>query len=315
MPEIALVAQFLEKVYQIPIQLIEALPPILDWRGVFRVQDTRGGIWLLRILHGPQAASSLGQTANVLNFLAAQRYPAPRTRLTKRQLPIGRLRGWASLLLSYLEGDVLDVDSPDFEGLGQTLGQLHSIPQQVNLPSSRFHLNLLQGIVVPHLAHARQIPTVFQPLLSDLQKSLAAFMTMQAEAQLVHGDCWYRNAIKTPSGQVTLIDWDCAGSGSPVIDLGYLLLTSHYDLRCPLQVNPDPKKIRAILRGYQQAHVVSQETLDGLINAMQTTLAFQLSEYLTAYPNPQADDLFLQKLKVRFEATNEIAEIAHAFEV
>jgi aminoglycoside phosphotransferase (APT) family kinase protein len=44
----------------------------------------------------------------------------------------------------------------------------------------------------------------------------------QGPAVFVHGDLWQGNALWAGDTLNGLIDWDCAGSGSPGIDLGSL---------------------------------------------------------------------------------------------
>src|SRR5689334_9379330 len=107
MPDLDLAAQAAEAIYQLQPQQIEPLPPLLGWRGVYRIRDAGGQSWLLRLLHLPGAAASLAETGRLLRWLERQGYPAPRVRATRSQECVGQLDGWASLLLSYVDGSVL----------------------------------------------------------------------------------------------------------------------------------------------------------------------------------------------------------------
>ena len=114
-------------------------------------------------------------------------------------------------------------------------------------------------------------PLPFEPLSLRCVKHLQLIAHHPPELQLTHGDCWYKNAIKTPQDGVVLIDRDCAGVGLPILDLGYLLLTSHYDLAQPLSITADAEKIRAIMRGYQAARPISPQSVrrwQALCNAL-----------------------------------------------
>src|SRR3569832_2126957 len=167
---------------------------------------------------------------------------------------VGFLNGWGSLMLSYVDGEVLDVHSTDFIRLGFTLGQLHLMPlsNADRFPRSRCDPALLQTQTARQLATGNErVAPGFQPLLKTLRDSLNVFISQNATLCLTHGDCWYKNAIKTSDGTVVLIDWDCSGVGLPILDLGYLLLIAHYDLTQPFQITPDTQKILAILQGYQ----------------------------------------------------------------
>src|SRR5438874_227943 len=128
MPDLDLVTRIAETIYQIQLQRIEPLPPPLDWRGIYRIHDPHGRVWLLRLLRLPQAADTLMETGRLLQWLEQQQYPAPQVQTTRSTQSVGRLDGWASLLLSYVDGDVLDVHSTDFALLGHALGRLHALP-------------------------------------------------------------------------------------------------------------------------------------------------------------------------------------------
>jgi Ser/Thr protein kinase RdoA (MazF antagonist) len=311
--ELAFATQFAQAVYQIQPRLIEALPPLFEQRGIFRIHDAHERVWLLRLLHQPQAAAAFAQTAHLLQWLEQQHYPAPRLCRTHHQHLVGHLHGWSSLLLSYIGGTVLEVHSLDFEQLGNTLGRLHTLPLTSisSLPQSRCHPKLFRTQTVRQLAQGlNQVPASCQPLVTALHTSLSQLALYDDELRLTHGDCWYKNAIQTMPGHVVLIDWDCAGLGLPLLDLGYLLLTAHYDLNMPLHVVADEKKIQAIMRGYQSARPIKQGDNMVFLSAIQFALAFHLGEYLATHPDTQEDDWVLQKIQARFDVTPEIARLA-----
>jgi thiamine kinase-like enzyme len=129
---------------------------------------------------------------------------------------------------------------------------------------------------------------------------------------ITHGDCWYQNVIKSGVGQVALIDWDEAGVGLPLLDLGYMLLTSHFDLDQPLVLEPNAANIKAMIQGYQQHCIIGPEAQPHITDAMRFLLAFQLGSYIgdnTLLQHPEF--LFvLEKLQARYQATQPIADLA-----
>jgi len=72
MPELDLVTQIAEAIYQIQPQRIKPLPPLLDWRGIYRIHDPRGRVWLLRLLRLPHAADALAESGRLLQWLEQQ---------------------------------------------------------------------------------------------------------------------------------------------------------------------------------------------------------------------------------------------------
>ena len=66
MPALDLVTQIVETIYQLHPQQIEPLPPLLDWRGIYRIHDRRGHTWLLRLLAGAAAVPRAARPHNAL---------------------------------------------------------------------------------------------------------------------------------------------------------------------------------------------------------------------------------------------------------
>jgi thiamine kinase-like enzyme len=143
---------------------------------------------------------------------------------------------------------------------------------------------------------------------------MLAFLQMEyPRLAITHGDGWYMNAIKGDDCGVYLIDWDNVGMGAPILDLGYLLLSSHFRLESPFVIEPDHESIQAIMEGYQQHYELSGQEIYGLLPAVQFLLAYQLGEYCKNNPSFQEDDLFLSKAQQRFNKAARIAEMAEAY--
>jgi Ser/Thr protein kinase RdoA (MazF antagonist) len=313
MPELDLVTRIAETIYQFRPQRVEPLPPLFDWRGIYRIHDSCGHVWLLRLLRLPHAADALTETGRLLQWLEQQQYPAPHVRTTLSHQCVGQLDGWASLLLSYVDGSVLDVHSTDFGLLGYALGRLHALPLAgaASVARSRCHPDVIQAHTAGQLAWANDnVAASVQPLVAALRESLAPIASHAHDLRIIHGDCWYKNAIKTADLGVALIDWDCAGVGLPILDVGYLLLTSHYDLTQPLHIAADADKIRAILRGYQHARPITGPERALMESAVQFALALHLGDYLEEHVQVDYSDLVIRKMQARFAATAQIAQIA-----
>ncbi|MCG8347553.1 MAG: aminoglycoside phosphotransferase family protein [Chloroflexales bacterium] len=312
MPDLDVVAQIAEAVYHIQPRQIEALPPLFDWRGIYRIRDAQDRAWLLRLLRLDRGLDAFTQNARLLQWIEQQQHPAPRVCTTHDHHIIGVREGWTSLLLSYVEGSVFDFHSSDWEWLGRALGALHALPLTgaLPLPQSRCDPATLQDQTAQQLAQGyNHVPAAFQPLVAALRSSLRPLAGYEQELRITHGDCWYKNAIKTDDG-VVLIDWDCAGIGLPLLDVGYLLLTSHYDLTQPCRVVADKGKIQAILYGYQAVQPIVRPEPALMASAVQFALAWGLGEYLETHASVDTDEGVLQKMQARFDATAEIAQIA-----
>lgn len=313
MPDLALARQAAEQIYGRAPRQIVALPPSLEWRGIYRLVCADGSEWILRLLRLPGAYAALSATGRMLEWLAEQGYPAPQLMRTRAGQLAGNIAGWSSLLLSYVGGEVLDFKASAFGQLGERLAQLHALPlgRAPALPASRCDPASLRAQTLAWLALGRAHPQpAVRALAAALHDSLAPLAALDLELQATHGDCWYRNAIASRQSGVVLIDWDCAGRGLALLDLGYLLLTAHYDLAQPLRVVADQQRIAAIVGGYQRARAIGSAERAQLLGAVRFPLALHLGEALQA--GGSIDAALLAKLQARFEPTAEIARSAAA---
>jgi aminoglycoside phosphotransferase (APT) family kinase protein len=59
-------------------------------------------------------------------------------------------------------------------------------------------------------------------VLLQAEERLAEFTVPDDDTVLVHGDLWWGNTMWKDGSCTGMVDWDCAGAGSPGIDLGSL---------------------------------------------------------------------------------------------
>jgi Ser/Thr protein kinase RdoA (MazF antagonist) len=317
MPAPSFVADVVRTLYGFEPHSIESLDQYsFESRGIYRIRDAQSGLWVMRLKQDLGELDALTHTARLLEWLAGHLYPAPAVRATKDRQLVGKIDDWAISMLSYVEGSVLEMTSAgDFEIFAQIVGRLHSL--RVDNPSSfaqsRCHPDATAAAAQQLERQRANLPPEYQALAADLHASMLTLQ--QASGQqlcITHGDCWYRNAIKTGPSQVTLIDWDNVGIGWPLLELGNLLLTSHFDLSQPLVLEPNEANIKAIMRGYQRQCPIPAQARAYLADAMRFLLAFQLGSYIADHTLVQHPDFpfVLAKLQARYHATQPIASIA-----
>jgi thiamine kinase-like enzyme len=215
----------------------------------------------------------------------------------------------------YVDGTVIGTHPTELAALAQMLGRLHRMPvdESRRWANSRDHPDMIATAAQQLAAYREKVPEAFRPLVTNLH---AAMITLQRQIgshlRMTHGDCWPMNAIKTRVGDVVLIDWDQSGLGLPLLDLGNLLLSSHFDLNQPLHVEVGDSKIKAIKHGYQQQNSINVQDGEHVANTMRFLLAWQLGSYIaddTLFLRPDFQ-FVLQKLQARYDATRDIADIA-----
>ena len=315
MPNASFVTHVARTIYDLEPQSVEAIEPYCsDQRGIYLVRDTRDGVWMFRLLRSIYVSDSLLAAGHLLDWLKLHHYPAPRVHRTKDQQFVGIVDDWAITVLTYVEGSPLETQPGELAALAQIVGRLHAL--QVASPrtwaKSRNHPDTIATAAYQLATFRGNVPEAFRALVADLHAAMIALQRQTgARLHVTHGDCWSQNAIKTPEGAVVLIDWDQSGLGLPLLDLGNLLLSSHFDLNEPLHVKADERKIKAIVHGYQQMTSIDVQDSEHAANAMRFLLAWQLGSYIadeTLIVHPHFP-FVLQKLEARYNATHDIAEV------
>ena len=284
-----------------------------DWRGIYRIAlaGHPAPHCVLRLSQGDEFRNSFFHTGQLLLFLEKQGYPAPRVRLTSSGAMVGSVGDWHMLMLTYIEGNRATPD-PDTLGLqAEVTAQLHLLPPAAGMRDSRWRLDAVMGRVARDLVQAEdRLPAEMRAMNVAMLSNLESLQSrMDLPICLIHGDCWYMNAIRDQQ-HVILIDWDQAGRGPAILDLAYLLLTSHYDLSVPLEVHPDKSLVSAIIHGYCSRRRVTDGERAALFDVMRLVIAFAVGQYYAERDTIAADDVITQKLRARFEAPRGIAEIA-----
>jgi aminoglycoside phosphotransferase (APT) family kinase protein len=132
-----------------------------------------------------------------------------------------------------------DRPSARLRSLGRTAATLHAIRLEPGPALPRRDRPIGS---VDFAALRRQHPP--QPLLQQAEQRVADAPPARADA-FVHGDLWQGNALWTGDTLNGLIDWDCAGSGHPGIDLG--------SLRCDAAICFGPDAPADIQQGWEEA--------------------------------------------------------------
>lgn len=293
-------------------------PYLFEDRGIYRVTAGDGSAYVLRAFGYDVEAGLRGQGA-VLEWLERRGYPAPRLRRTSTGGDLAMHEGWTALLLTYVAGEVADFRPESLTRLGACLGKLHALVPDAEagqdgkkLPDSR--LAPPRGSLSPY--EGRLVPA---ELRGFNERSLETIRRMREAAPglpvaLLHGDCWPRNAVVSMDGTLVLVDWDGAGLGPAVLDLGYLLMACHLGAPDLPVMRPDPERIGAVVRGYCEQRRVTAAELGVLEQAIAYDSARRavLEEALFVVPEEWREHVGLRKAVARTAASREIAEIARS---
>jgi Ser/Thr protein kinase RdoA (MazF antagonist) len=196
----------------------------------------------------------LQQRVALLSFLEEQDYLAPRVIRDTTGSGIHRAGPWNVLVTTYIEGQANVLTEESTSQLAGTLGRLHTLPPQSfqtlgvswwNTATLTHALRQLQAISV-------SVPSSYQQLYKDIYDNVC---TIQKHLSLlpeviIHGDCWHPNGVQMEDSQVILIDWEYAGRGTAILDLGAFLLKCQCDEHGGFPPALNEKRIAAVAQGY-----------------------------------------------------------------
>lgn len=260
-----------------------------DRRMLYRVDHASGQSWVLRAypqddtlpwwFGGGQACEWLRAQAATLVYLAQHHYPAPRLLPTLTGEFLGLHEGWCGLISSFIPGNRLENSPHNMRLLASALARLHTVHAGIALPGAHswwYPPQVLAGARERLRSVAPAVPPRWQGLAATCEHTLRAIQHCPTlPLSIIHGDCWPENALHLSEGRVMLLDWECAGVGMPVLDLGTLLVDCHPDPVASQPIQPDPQRIAAVVDGYAQERTLTRPEIAVLPEAIRFTVAFQ----------------------------------------
>jgi Ser/Thr protein kinase RdoA (MazF antagonist) len=222
-------------------------------------------------------------------------------------------------MLTFVEGTMAENTLENLNSLGSLLGQLHNlyVSKAVTVTSpvrgSCFQPGgAISGLLEQLVAIGRQVPPELQTLYNlCLEMFQRVDHWRNFPSVILHTDCWIHNAIRTPTGQLVLVDWDGAGLGPAILDVGYLLIACHVGLPQWPQLVPNADRIAAVVDGYCQQRKLAAEEIEALLEAVQFAIIFHdARDFSQMLQDEKLKDRNLQRFHVRYPAAEEIARLA-----
>jgi Ser/Thr protein kinase RdoA (MazF antagonist) len=292
--------QILEGVYQAgALQLTRLAHGTKD---VFRVRRTSAPDWMLRIYPVTDPApvhDRVSALAQLLVFLEQQHYPAERlvrtvtgaltTRSAARHILVTTYLGspqqaWQPASTggsdpNHIQAATAKHDPQLLFSIGALLGRLHALDttgsdaKLIRAPGLQAAAELAWASSQLAQLQAR-VPGHLQEELACLNTRIQQIRSFDACAQtIIHGDGHLGNVVITPTNDYAFIDWEAAGRGAAVTDLGQLLNASVEPSDTTLHMTG----IQAIIDGYWAHRMVSPIERDLLADALRFRILVTLA--------------------------------------
>jgi Ser/Thr protein kinase RdoA (MazF antagonist) len=305
-------AALVERNYLRPLAALEPIAHYeFDDRVICRARFSTGPPGLLRAHTGDVGGWFLAQ-ARALDWLDGQGFPAPRVIRTACGDLVARHEDWTGLMLTFVDGQEADSTPATLEALGEYAAALHCLPAGPVGPSRLNPSGAMLARLQQLEAAADRVPAVARPLhrtAVEVVRRLAA--GERPPAAFLHGDCSQQNAVRAPQGPIVLVDWEGAGRGPAMFEVGYLLLCCHLDRPQLPAMRADPERIAAVAHGYSRRRRLGDAELDWLPAAVHYDVirrALEAGSFDTGDDHWQ--EVWQRKLLSRHAVSDEIAEIA-----
>lgn len=177
---------------------------------------------------------------DILQFLASANYPAPRILRAINEENFVEVDGKFIYAMSFIDGAHPEQTVENYELLGQATATLHSL-EGYEVPT-----NFTTYDEIPKML-ARAEKFNMNPAYEKLVRALPDFDKLPR--CLIHTDIGAHNSIKQPNGDIVLVDWDDAGIGTRILDIGFPLIC---DFISSKDLKFDEERARAYYISYSE---------------------------------------------------------------
>ena len=218
------IKQVVQENWPVTVETIEVLKQSGE-RVVYKVTTDKGS-FTFKIADPSKSRKDVANDTSIFQFLEDQNFPAPRILKTSDQKNFIKVEDKYIYALTYLEGETPDPTIENYRKLGDLTARLHK------LKGYKIRTKFTPASQKPYFAEKEE---KFGERYSALVKSLPTF-TGYPEC-LIHTDIGLHNSVQLKNGDIVLVDWDDAGVGTRILDIGFPLLSSFTSDSLDYQIN------------------------------------------------------------------------------
>ncbi|MBE0699708.1 MAG: phosphotransferase [Anaerolineaceae bacterium] len=182
--------------------------------------ETNLGLYVVKISDPGRDEEIIQSDTGILAFLGGYDFPAPQLLRTQNGERYLAYKDAFVYLYGFLDGKPPKPCNALFEKIGHILARLHSLSAGVFGRDSSY---TPEGIIEEMYAYSIRARSTDQAVLAgeilNRLDRLPSFSSLPRG--LIHTDPYLDNWLESSRGELTLIDWDDAGIGVPLLDVGY----------------------------------------------------------------------------------------------
>jgi len=197
-----------------PISSVKVTKKATDGRTLFRV-DTSEGTYALKLLEKGRSKEVIQRELSLLHTLHRNHFPCTELLPTRTGYLFTDIGEQNAYLCRWVDGTHPESTNATFEKLGKLTGRLHALPTD-SLEKMRFAPSERMR-QQRQLAERLGLDPAFINIFSRVRD------IAHLPQGIVHTDIGPHNTLEQADGSLLLIDWEDAGVGPLVIDLGWLL--------------------------------------------------------------------------------------------
>ncbi len=250
---------------------IESQPVLLhqhDEQRIFRLNTSAGTSLILRLCPPSRSYQQVQNETQILLYLSRHKFPAPVLRLTRAGQALFEWQaGCWGYVQDFIEGEHPRLNLATIEEIAGLLGRLHTLTD--NAAPFPVQLDWLDDLdnSIKRAENCASDPKWGQQA-QEVAASLRSLPSLRGlPIGIVHTDPHEGNFLRTPDGQFIMLDWEYAGMGQMIIDLGMVLgwlclWPAYRDINGALSRNDadyDEEWCKTFLAVYQQTRPLSWE--------------------------------------------------------
>ncbi|MFY9228109.1 MAG: aminoglycoside phosphotransferase family protein [Candidatus Microsaccharimonas sp.] len=162
-----------------------------------------------------KSRSQIEKDVAIFPYLEKHHFPAPRLLKTKTGADFIEYREQFLYALTFIDGLRPEANEVNYKQLGKLTADLHK------LTDYSVHTDFNAASVIEEMIEKNKVYPIGDKY-EHLLKSLPDFEVMPKS--LIHTDIGLHNTVQKPDGQIVLVDWDDAGIGTRILDIGFPLI-------------------------------------------------------------------------------------------